>query len=262
MADDKTVFKGTQNQSTEKALTLIEFLSIQQEPVSLQYISQELHINNSTAYRFLLSLERSGYVVRDNNQGKYALSMKICSIAHNVALNSDIRRVATPYLRQIGDEYGGLACLSIENEMQVIYLDSYSKEQFTKSFMYIGKIAPMHCTGSGKLFLTEYDQEQLEIYEKNKGFVRITDYTITSMEDLCEELGKVRKYDYAVDREECEFGNCCVAIPIRNYTCKIIASLSITHTANLMAHESLVENIGKFKKIGDEISCLLGYIPD
>lgn len=254
--------KGSMNQSTQKAIALLEFLSIQPEPVSLNYISKSMGMNNSTTYRFLLSLEQAGYVCHNNEQGKYNLSMKICSLAYNVTLNNDIRRIIAPYLRQLGDIYGEFVCLSMENDMRVVYIDSYSRDQISRTFEYIGKTAPMHCTGTGKLFLSNYDDERLADYEKTRGLNHLTNNTITNLDALKEELSKIRISGYAVDAEECEYGACCAAVPIRNYTNQIVAGISITSSVNNMTYKVLGNNLQPFIDIGEKISSILGYVRD
>ena len=259
MREAKEARKGVYNQSTEKALALIEFLAAQSQPVSLQQISQQMGINNSTAYRFLLSLEQCGYLIHDSEQGKYALSMKICTIAHQVALNNDLRRIVGPYLRRLGDAYGGFVCLSVENDMRVVYIDSYGKDQLVKPFVYIGKTAPMHCTGTGKLFLTNLDDEQLRYFAERTGLEKNTANTITSLEALKEELARVRANDYATDVEECEFGACCVAVPLRDFSGRVAAGISITGSVSQMTHMLVGNNLQGLISAAKEISEILGY---
>ena len=53
------------NQSTEKALAIIEYLVSRSEPVRLNEISRDLSINASTTLRFLTTLQNCGYVFHD-----------------------------------------------------------------------------------------------------------------------------------------------------------------------------------------------------
>lgn len=257
----RTSTKGTlSNLSTDKALLLIEFLSTEPEPVRIQYISTQTGLNISTVYRYLSSLERLGYVKQDMDTGKYSLTMKICSVAHNVASNNSIIRIASPYLRKLVDIFGASVCLSVERDMQVVYVDTCdSKDQLLKSFAYIGRTAPMHCTGTGKLFLTNYDNEHLERYFETKDLTRLTPHTITSPDVLRQELQKVRIKGFAVDAEECELGASCIAVPIRDYTGLVVAGISVTGAVNFMTLRMVEDKLPFLLEAGQTISRQMGY---
>jgi DNA-binding IclR family transcriptional regulator len=128
-----------------------------------------------------------------------------------------------------------------------------------KSFNYIGKRAPMHCTGSGKLLLTNYSDKQLAEYLNKKGNIKPTKNTINTYKELKIELEKIKKQNYSVDDEECEIGMRCVAIPIRNYTGNIIAGLSITGPAVRMPFQKIKENLSVLSTASKQLSVLLGY---
>ena len=70
------------NQSSEKLLQLIEFLSEQEEPLRLLDISRQTGMNQSTASRFLSALKSRGYVAQNFQNGKYSLTYKTVSYTH------------------------------------------------------------------------------------------------------------------------------------------------------------------------------------
>ena len=78
-------------------------------------------------------------------------------------------------------------------------------------------------------------------------------------EKLEEELDKVKKQGFALDKEENEKGVCCTAAPIRNYQGKVIAAISISspvYRINITKQKCLRENI---VRISRKISKRLGY---
>ena len=72
-------------------------------------------------------------------------------------------------------------------------------------------------------------------------------------------LEKARLEDMAFDNEECELGVRCVALPIRDYTGKIIAAMSITGTVYNLSEEFMQEIMPDFRNSIEEISRILGY---
>ena len=88
---------------------------------------------------------------------------------------------------------------------------------------------------------------------------RYTDHTLTTEEALLDELERIRRRGYAYDNEECEIGARCIAFPIRDYTGKIIASLSVTGPVIRITDEFIDKNFRTIQDTVNEISYRMGY---
>ena len=248
------------NFSTDKALAILEYLANAGEPVRLQTISADLNLNGSTTSRFLKSLEKNGYVRQEAGTRRYFLSMKLCTLSHKLLSKDNIVFYAKPFLKHLADIFREVTCLSIEQDMTVVYVANQDgPDHMLKSFSYIGKRAPMHCTGSGKLLLTNYTDEQLIQYLEKKGSIKPTENSINTYNELKQELRKIQAQNYSIDNEECEIGMRCVAIPIRNYTKKIVAGMSVTGPAVRMTFQRIHDNLPEMFMVSKQLSSLLGY---
>lgn len=248
------------NQSTDKALSILEYMAGQPGPLRLQDVSRGTGLNQSTALRFLTSLVNNGYATQDENTLKYSLTMKICAVAHKVFRGNNIVAVASPHLRALADRLGECVCLSVEQSGAVVYVDNYeSRDQMLRSLTFIGRVAPLHCTGTGKLFLSDYSSDKLLRHLEEKGLAPNTVHTITEPAALDEELQKIRGQGYSIDDEECELGARCVAAPIRNYTGQIVAGISVTGPVSRMTFEMIEKNLPLIQKTAQTISALLGF---
>ena len=123
----------------------------------------------------------------------------------------------------------------------------------------IGRIAPMHSTGVGKIFLTQYSDTKLDELVKKRGLAKLTEKTITSLPELKAEIEKVRKQGYAFDEEECEIGVRCVAVPIKEYSGKIVAAMSISAPITRLTYERTNEIIKYLLDLSAQASAELGY---
>jgi DNA-binding IclR family transcriptional regulator len=122
----------------------------------------------------------------------------------------------------------------------------------------IGRIAPMHATGVGKIHLINYSDERLLELEEKYGFTRFTKNTITSLDLLKKEIVKIKKQGYALDNEECEEGVKCIAVPIINYSGQVTAAISLSSPAARLGRERTEEIIGYLKRLSVEASRELG----
>jgi DNA-binding IclR family transcriptional regulator len=197
--------------------------------------------------------------MQDADSLKYYLTFKICTVANKISSRINIRALAAPYLRDLSRIFGESVCLSVDQNMKVVYIDVVEgPDQMIRSMQRIGSVAPLHCTAVGKLFLSEYSAESLEKLTAS-GLTKFTQNTLTSRPLLERELAQLCRRGYAIDNEECEIGARCVACPVRDHTGKIIAGISVTGPAIRLTDALIAEKIERLLKATDEISRLLGY---
>ncbi len=203
------------NQSADKLLTVLETMSDLEEPIHLKDLSKRLSMNASTVSRFLAPLQRRGYVEQEADAGRYYMTFKLCGLAANIRSHMDIRNLARPFMRNVAHIFKESSNLVIEEDMSALYIETVRGMSQTIMVMQrIGHIAPLHCTGAGKLFLAGYDVRALDKYIALKGLTAFTETTITKRDDLERELEAIRNRGYAFDNQECEMGSRCVAAPI------------------------------------------------
>lgn len=252
---------GTQaNQSAEKMLVMLEYLAGQREPIRLLDISKELGLNVSTALRFLTALINKGYVTQEEGTSRYYLTYKICALANRVSVHMDIRSTVKPYMEQLSQLFGESVCLAIEENRKVVYIEVVEGSgQMLRTMQRIGNVAPLHCTGIGKLLLLNYSDTELDQLIDIEGLERCTQFTLTSKAQLTEELTKIRKQGVAYDNEECELGARCVAGPVYDSSGKVIAGVSVTGPTNHLTDEFIAARLGDFERTMAEISFKMGY---
>lgn len=248
------------NQSAEKLLALIETMATLDAPIRLQDLAKKLDMNVSTVSRFLAPLQRRGYVDQDPETSKYFLTFKLCGIANHISSRLDICAIARSYMRNLAGIFKESVNLSIENDMSVLYVEVVSNPGKTVMVMQlIGHIAPLHCTGVGKLFLLGYNEQKIDQYIAVKGLTRFTGQTITEREKLLRELEEIRLRGYSLDNEECEDGARCVAAPIRDYTGRIVAGLSVSGPVTRMTDAYIHSNISYLLDTAEQISFRLDW---
>lgn len=252
---------ASSNQTAEKVLQVLEVLAHQSQPVKLIDLSRMLGMNTSTLYRFLTALQNTGYVMQQAETGKYALNLKICYLAGKVRESYSIASILHPIVDSASALFNESAHLSQEDNGMIVYMDNVvGASQILTTQHYIGKTAPIHCTGVGKLFLLEYTDQQLDRLIAEKGLPRYTQHTLTTKEALVRELEQVRSSGYAFDNEECEIGVRCVAVPIRDYTGRIVAGLSVSGPTSRLTDDCIQSKIQALLAMAEAASRSLGYV--
>ncbi|RMG86590.1 MAG: IclR family transcriptional regulator, partial [Candidatus Dadabacteria bacterium] len=89
---------------------------------------------------------------------------------------------------------------------------------------------------------------------------RYTRNTITDREEFLKELEKIREQGYALDDEEFDEGIRCVGVPVRDYTRRVVAGLSISGPAYRFTDDRLQEELVPLAvDAGKKLSARLGF---
>ena len=260
MAEKRTSKAITANLSTEKALSILEILANEGEPMRLMDITQTLESSSSTVLRFLTTLQSCGYVRQDPETMKYCLTFKICNLSNKIISRIKINEVASSYLKALSKVVGESVTLAIEQDMSVVYIDvEEGPDQMIRTMQRIGNVAPMHCTGIGKLFLVDYTPEKIELLIKEKGLTKYTDKTISERSKLTRALKIIKSDGYAYDDEECEIGARCIAYPIYDFSGRVIAGISVTGPVSRMSFEKIDSHKELMANTARAISVRMGY---
>lgn len=124
------------------------------------------------------------------------------------------------------------------------------------SNMYMVKIGyemPLYSTSAGRVFAAYMDRKRAFELLEQETRTKTTPYTKTSMEELNEELERIRSQGYAMIDEELQMGIQGVACPIFDINGEPAAALAFT-TMKETDGESLAERIRELKHCAEEIS--------
>jgi DNA-binding IclR family transcriptional regulator len=124
----------------------------------------------------------------------------------------------------------------------------------------VGSRLPAYCTAAGKVYLAFMSEDEINEILPGDTFQAHTDTTITTRKTLKEELEKVAEQGYAIDNEELDLGVHCVAAPIRDYTRRIVGSISVSGPSMRLGEERIVkELVPLVLSASEELSTRLGY---
>jgi len=246
-------------QSIDRALQVLELFSLEKPEWGITEISKALNIYKSNVHNVLTTLAEKGFVMKDSKTDKYKLGIKFFELGSIVIKNMDLRKIAHPYIEELSKEFNETVHLGVLDKGRVVSIEREESDKSLCSHVEIGKRTPLHCTAVGKAIMAYLSEDEIKLIIREKGLEKFTENTITTKKDLENEFKKIRKQGHAVDKIEHEEGVRCVAGPIRDYTGKVVASMSISGPA-FRINESNIPNIAKkVKEYCDYISKEMGY---
>jgi len=235
--------KNGKIKSIDKALSLLEFLSKNENEIGIAEISKKLNMGLSTVHRILDTLKYRGYILQNQKTAKYRLGMKLFELGCEVQGTKNLIKTIRPYLRKLSKMTNETANLAILEDKEVIYLDTIESSEILRTGIHQGTRLPAHCTALGKVLLAFLDNEELKyIYnKKEESLISMTNNSISSYNQLKKELQNIREMGFAVDIEEFKVGINCISYPVFNVNKEVIAAISLTGPATRLTLDKMEE---------------------
>lgn len=212
--------------SLAKGLRILEILAEQGE-MSASDVAAQLQTNRAASHRFISTLRDLGYVEKNSN-GKFSLSFKFLELGMKNLERFEIRKIAYPYMQEVALIFKETINLGHWDKGAVVHLDKINSTEILRMDLGLGAQAPAYCTGLGKAMLAFLPDVELDMYLQSVAFEQFTANTITTPEQLLDEISRIREVGYALDNEELSTGLRCVAAPIMDYTGMPSYALSIS----------------------------------
>jgi len=253
---------STPVKSLTKALRILDALSDGIAGVGITDLSQLLKTPKSTVHRLIATLEAAGYVAFDPATAKYGLGGRAARLGEQLNRQSPLLTFGAPMLERLTQECHEASHLAILQGTEVVYISHEESKEPVRISFGMGHRAPAHCTALGKVFLAGLsDSEILMLYRNEKKLERLTPQTISSLDKLLTEIAVVRKEGIGQDNEEYTRGLRCMAAPIRDFTSRTVAAMSLSMFKHRMTPERRAFFKDALVRATAEVSEKLGFMP-
>lgn len=224
--------------AVDRALDILLCFTQEKPVLSLTEIADEVGISKSTVHRLLATLECKRFLIRDSVTGRYHLGFRFLEMASQVLEDVD-QNWALPYLQNLAEECGETVDLAVLDDDHVIYLQVVESNQRVKLAAARGQRLPSFCTATGKAFLANLPEEQLQKI-LSSGLTRYTEKTILVLEDLKMDLDQTRRRGFAISEQEYEKDINAVAAPILSADGYPIAAIAIAGPSFRLPRERML----------------------
>ena len=167
--------------------------------------------------------------------------------------NNDLRRIVTPHLRRLGEQFQETVSLAILDGADMVYLEVIESQQRVKLAAATGQRLPAFCTASGKAILAFSPDEVVQpILEQ--GMHQYTEKTLISRDHFHQNMNQTRKQGFALSLQEFEDGIHAIAVPILDQSNQPIASVAVAGPSYRLTHERMLEIGPEILAVAREIS--------
>lgn len=242
----------------QRGLRLLNLFAKAERGLTATQVAKLSGLPISTVHRFLMNLDSSGFLT-STGSGNYHLGIACFSLGQSAMGHLDIRRLSLPYLRELNQRTRETIHLTVRHDFSAVYVEKLDSPEPLRIFSRIGAAVPLHCTAVGKVMLAFMPPEELARVLPQIELKRLTENTVSNLQELQAEVERVRRAGYACDLEENELHIRCVAAPIWDHTGAVNASLSITGPAVRMPMTRLRQFAPLVVQAGLKISREMGF---
>jgi DNA-binding IclR family transcriptional regulator len=167
---------------------------------------------------------KRGLVQQDPSTERYSCTLKLWEWGVLLSERIEIKDLARPHLVELSKKTQETVHLSVLDGAEVIYIDKIDTPQVVGTYSKIGSRAPAYTMATGKAMLAFLsDAELASICDHlRKMTPRV------NIEELRQELLKVREAGYAINRGDARTGACGIASPIFDASRAACAAVGIS----------------------------------
>lgn len=247
----------------EKAIDVMRYMSDHASPegVTITELSESLGLSKNNVHRILDTLLASELVDRLPGKQSYMLGWGLYELSKTVPIYHNIN--TSDYVSVMGNlcsrvsESVNMGICSGNNEC--IILCKVTPNRSTLISTQVGSVEPLHVAALGKVFMSEWSAKQIVAYFDTIRAKKVTQKSIDNADQMISECIEIAKRGYAVDDEENIDGIRCIAMPVRDYTEKIVAAISVSAPVSRMPKERIPIIAGELASTCRILSYRLGH---
>ncbi|WP_314175340.1 IclR family transcriptional regulator [Streptomyces winkii] len=216
--------------SADRVLAILDLVA-DRGPVRFTDVTSGLGLPRSSAHGLLATLAARNYLEFDEETRRYGLGLSAWRLSQAYSGHGDLERHARPLMEELATESGETVQLARLDGIHNVYIAIAHSPRPMKLVSHVGSRLHAHATGVGKMLLAGLSPEEARRRLSAQELPRLTDRTVTDVDELMDVLEKVREAGFAEDHEEYVEGCRCVAVPVRARDGETVAAMSVSMPA-------------------------------
>lgn len=244
-------------QGFERGVAVIKTFGAQRPQLTVTEVAAQTGLGRAVARRYLLTLERLGYVTAHGPY--YALTPRVLEIGFAYMSTMTVAEVARPFMAHVVGTLHESCSVGVLDGFDVFYVARTNPQRIMTTNLAIGSRLPAHATAMGHVLLAYLAPPLLDAYLANAPLGALTDRTITDKAALRRVLQTVRRQGWAENDGESEKGVRTVAVPIFDRSGDVVAAINLAgHASRVTMRELRRDHLPVLQQAATDISKSLG----
>lgn len=212
----------------DRAFAVLGHVAGQPKAVSASEIAAALALPLPTVHRLVGNLTDRGLVQRALGTKRYVVGNQLVTLSGKVIGSAFRTARRHAVLRTVAEEIGEQCEIVTVRDDAVCYVDSVSVLQPLGLQFRPGETAPLHCTSTGKIYMSRMRKPARDALIKALSLKRYTESTIADRRTLARVLDETRRRGWAKTNEEYVKGVVGCSVPILSPDRELIACLGVS----------------------------------
>jgi len=228
-------------QSLERGLLVIRAFDSEHRELALSDVARISGLTRAAARRFLLTLEKLGYVTFTG--GRFALTPRVLELGYAYLSSLSLPEVAQPHMEALVARVNESSSISVLDDTEVVYVARVPTRRIMSITLSVGTRLPAYATSMGRILLAALPDDELEARLGRIDLVPLSAHTITDPVVLRNVLERVRRQGWAAVDQELEEGLRSLAVPIHDANGTVVAALNVSVHASRGTMTSLRRDV-------------------
>lgn len=247
--------------SLQKGLDILSCFTLDDDALSAHTISKRLDIPLSTTYRYLETLEETGFLTKANDSNSYQLGCMAFQLGNIVAIQLRLVNTALPHMKSLASLSGETVFLVIISGWKTLVLETVETHRRIKLTVDPGSTQRLYAGAASKILLAYQKESFIDSLFQKVVLTKYTEHTPTDPMVIREELRTIREQGFAFSCQEVDLGACGIAAPIFDGRGKVTAGIVAAGPKERFSEESKPRLIQMVKDTAKSISHDLLYLP-
>jgi DNA-binding IclR family transcriptional regulator len=249
---------GAEKSRSARVLRLLELVAGMDRPAAVQEITELSGLPKATAYRICAALENDGYLRKEPGGRGLVAGPRLLALAQSLIGGSSLATARHAILASAARRIGETCNLSMPRDGEMVYLDRVETEWPLRLQLPIGTRVPLHCTASGKLFLSTLAPAARAAVLRSVPLERRGPNTLTDAKGLGAALDEIRRTQVGTDDEEFLEGMVAVAVPVTDAAGRFFAALAVHAPLMRMTIDQAKSHVPVLREAAAQLAALGG----
>ncbi len=202
------------------------------DEMSLSEMARRIGVSRSSAFRLVHTLQRLGYLEREEETKNYRLGARVMSLGYSFLASKDIAELARPDLQRLRTSTRCSTHLGILDGAEVIYIARFAAHKPVSAMITVGARVPAHATTMGRVILAYKPEAYLREHFGGRTLAKFSDHTPVTFDELVATLAADRRRGYVISHSSFEAGIASIAAPIFDAKGDVIGAINVSTPEN------------------------------
>jgi IclR family transcriptional regulator, pca regulon regulatory protein len=225
-----------------RGLAVIEAFDRARAPLSLAEVAARAGIDRAVARRMLMTLIELGLVAE--SQRHYQLTPRVLRLGYSFLSQTGLDGIVQPFVSEVAQRTGESCSVALLDDTEVVSIVHTPSPAHKIGFtLRPGTRWPAYLMASGRVLLAGKPDAEVRALLGRMQRKALTRRTLVKIDAILDAVRTAREKDFALVDGELEEGLMAVAVPIRDRSGRVIASLNSSSSATRTTARSFFEAV-------------------